>query len=172
MEIGARSQMESQKPPAKKTRWATITIAVLVVLVAVGVVWKSYLLAHSRVNQAATAVQSEKPKAPVQASDMPSCTTGSQISSSSHAVTLSWNPGIPRSNAPPDAIKGYYIYRSQSSQTYAESNRMNSVLLQGTRCVDTSVEAGNTYYYAVKTITVGGGQSGFSKEIKAVVPSP
>jgi len=164
--------VEPQKSPTKKTSWTTITIAVLVVLVAVGIGWKSHILAHSPAHQAATAVQPEKPKAPLPANDIPSCATGSQISSSPHAVTLSWNPGIPRSNAPADAIKGYYVYRSLSSQTYAERNRMNDVLLQGTRCVDTSVEAGNTYYYAVKTITVGGGQSGLSKEIKAVVPSP
>ena len=89
-----------------------------------------------------------------------------------HSVTLSWKAAVPTSNAPRDAIKGYYVYRTLRPHTYAESNRISDSPLRGTRCVDTNVEPKKTYYYVVKTVTEGGTQSGSSIEIKAEVPSP
>jgi len=89
-----------------------------------------------------------------------------------HSVTLSWATSVPVSNSPRDAIKGYYVYRSQRSQTYADHNRLNSVPLMGTRCLDPAVEPRATYYYVVKAVAEGGAQSAASKEIKAVIPFP
>lgn len=89
-----------------------------------------------------------------------------------HFVTLSWNAALPVSNSPQDAIKGYYVYRSRTSHTYAEVNRISKSLVQGTQCVDTTVEPQKTYFYVVKAVTEGGEQSGSSIEIKAIVPSP
>jgi hypothetical protein len=89
-----------------------------------------------------------------------------------HSVTLSWNAAQPESNSPRDAIKGYYVYRSLASHTYAEGNRISQSLVHGTQCVDTGVDAKRTYFYVVKAVTEGGEQSGSSIEIKAVVPSP
>jgi hypothetical protein len=89
-----------------------------------------------------------------------------------HSVTLSWNPSLPTSNLLRDSIKGYYVYRSQTSQTYTEKNRINSLPLVGTRCLDTAVEPRATYYYSVKAVTENGALSAVSREIKAVIPFP
>jgi len=89
-----------------------------------------------------------------------------------HSVTLSWNAAVPASNSPRDAVKGYYVYRSFASHTYAEGNRISGSLVRGTQCVDTTVDPQKTYFYVVKAVTEGGEQSGSSIEIKAVVPSP
>jgi hypothetical protein len=89
-----------------------------------------------------------------------------------HSVTLSWNATVPASNSPKDAIKGYYVYRSLTSKTYAESNRISESPVHGTRCVDPTVEPRKTYFYVVKTLTEGGKLSGSSIEIRAVVPFP
>lgn len=94
------------------------------------------------------------------------------VSPHPHSVTLSWNAAAPASHSPRDAIKGYYVYRSQTSHTYSESSRISDSLLRGTQCVDTNVEPKKTYFYVVKTVTENGEQSGSSLEIKAVVPSP
>ena len=89
-----------------------------------------------------------------------------------HSVTLSWNASVPASNSARDAIKGYYVYRSLKSHTYAERNKISESLLQGTRCVDARVEARKTYFYVVKAVTEAGTQSNSSIETKAVVPFP
>jgi hypothetical protein len=96
----------------------------------------------------------------------------SQANLHPHSVRLSWNAALPASNSPRDAIKGYYVYRSLASHTYAEGNRISESLVRGTQCVDTTVDPQKTYFYVVKAVTEGGEQSGSSIEIRAVVPSP
>lgn len=112
---------------------------------------------------------------------MPSCTTGSPVSADhavqqngvkQHSVTLSWVPSTPVSDSPADAIKGYLVYRSPSSQTYTEKDKLNSVPLTSTRCVDATVSSRATYYYVVKAVAENGAQSVASKELKAVIPFP
>jgi hypothetical protein len=93
-------------------------------------------------------------------------------SSKPHSVALSWNASLPISNSPADAIKGYYVYRSLTSQQYADTDRMSLLPLIGTQCVDTTVAPRTTYYYVVKAVTESGKQSLVSSEIKAVVPFP
>jgi len=115
--------------------------------------------------------------AAARSADLPPC-NGLQGSASAqpgphpHSVTLSWNAAVPASSSALDTIKGYYVYRSVESQTYSESNRLSQSVLAGTRCVDTTVEAQKTYFYVVEAIAAGGKRSGFSVEVKAVVPSP
>jgi hypothetical protein len=112
--------------------------------------------------------------------EIPSCSgDSSQVSHASvqgkphpHSVTLSWKTAVAASNSPRDVIQGYYVYRSLASQTYTEANRMSESPLRETRCVDTAVEPRKTYYYVVKTVTDGGKRSGYSTEIKAVIPFP
>jgi hypothetical protein len=96
----------------------------------------------------------------------------SHVNPHSHSVTLSWNAPVSASRSPADAIKGYQVYRSVKSQTYAESDRISQSPVHGTRCVDMTVEARNTYFYVVRAVTEDGMQSGSSNEIKAVVPFP
>jgi hypothetical protein len=94
----------------------------------------------------------------------------SKVSQSVHAVKLSWNPSIPRSNAQPDAIKGYYVYRNLTSNKYNDSNRMNSVPLVATSCVDTAVSYPLKYFYVVRAVAVSGMKSDPSNEVKAAIP--
>jgi hypothetical protein len=111
--------------------------------------------------------------------DIPACNgsglsaarASSQVNPHPHYVTLSWNAAVPASKSPRDAIKGYYVYRSLTSETYGESNRISETPVKGTRCIDNNVEARATYFYVVRAVTEGGKQSGSSLEIKAVVPS-
>jgi hypothetical protein len=106
--------------------------------------------------------------APIASPEQPSSPGGPKR----HSVTLSWNASPPSSGSPGDAVTGYYVYRSQASQTYADGDRLNSLPLVGTRCSDATVGPGKTYYYVVKAVTEKGAQSVVSKEIKAVIPLP
>jgi hypothetical protein len=112
---------------------------------------------------------------------VPSCTgtssdasgpTPSNTSPHPHSVTLSWNAAVPVTNSPRDAIKGYYVYRSVTSQSYSESNRISQSPVRGTRCIDIAVEPRTTYFYVVKALSEGGAQSAYSTEIRAAVPFP
>ena len=131
-------------------------------------------------NHARQTASPEEAKTAPQPVDIPACdgsglSTGrasSQVNLHPHYVTLSWNSALPASKSPRDAIKGYYVYRSLTSQTYGESNRISEMPVKGTRCIDSNVEARTTYFYVVRAVTEGGKQSGSSLEIKAVVPFP
>ncbi|MFZ0817412.1 MAG: fibronectin type III domain-containing protein [Candidatus Sulfotelmatobacter sp.] len=122
----------------------------------------------------------EEAKAAPPPADIPACNgsglsagrTPSQVNLHPHYVTLSWNAAVPVSKSPRDAIRGYYVYRSLTSETYGESNRISEMPVKGTRCIDSNVAAQGTYFYVVRAVTEGGKQSGSSHEIKAVVPSP
>jgi hypothetical protein len=93
-------------------------------------------------------------------------------SSKRHSVTLSWNASVPVSGSPQDAIQGYYVYRSQISQTYHDTDRITSLPLIGTQCLDATVQSRTTYYYVVRAVAKSGAQSAASGEIKAVIPFP
>lgn len=134
--------------------------------------------------QLAPAMQNQVPggtRASSPGENIPSCGAGSAVSATNppaaspnpnpHKVTLSWNAGVPASVSQHDAIKGYYVYRSLSSQTYGGNDRLNTTPVPGTTCVDLAVEAGGTYFYVVRAVSQSGAQSGFSNEIKAVIPS-
>ncbi len=133
--------------------------------------------ACNRDKQTSSAAEAKAVPPPV---DIPAC-DGSDLSAGRapsqanphpHYVTLSWNAAVPVSKSRRDAIKGYYVYRSLTSETYGESNRISETPVKGTRCVDSNVEARATYFYVVRAVTEGGKQSGSSLEIKAVVPFP
>jgi hypothetical protein len=130
-------------------------------------------------NHAKQSSSPEEAKAAPQPVDIPACNgagwsagRASQSNPHPHSVTLSWNAAVPATKSPRDAIKGYYVYRSLTSQTYGESTRISEVPVKGTRCIDGNVEARSTYFYVVRAVTEGGKQSGSSPEIKAVVPFP
>jgi hypothetical protein len=79
-----------------------------------------------------------------------------------HSVNLSWNGA--------SGVVGYNVYRgSQSGGPYA---KINSVLDASTTYTDSSVQGGQAYYYVTTAVDSGGAQSGYSNEIKAVIPSP
>jgi hypothetical protein len=164
------NQMKSLSIPIK------VTIAVLGVALLLGM---AGMLKEKKQRQPlSVGVDNSAP----QTADAPPCTGISSrpsaddstlsLSAHPHSVTLSWYPVFPKSTSPRDAIKGYYVYRSLTSQTYPENTRISEAPLRGTRCVDTNVEPRKTYFYVVKAVTEAGKQSGSSAEIQAVVPFP
>jgi centrosomal CEP192-like protein/HYDIN/CFA65/VesB family protein len=87
---------------------------------------------------------------------------GTGVQPAQHSVTLSWNASS-SSN-----VVGYNIYRSgQSGGPYA---KINSALDPSTTDVDTSVQSGSTYYYAVTAVDSSGRESVFSNQTTAVIP--
>jgi hypothetical protein len=103
---------------------------------------------------------------------LPTSGEGGQHPASRHSVTLSWKASIPVSKSPRDAVTGYYVYRSRTSQKHILTDRLNAQPITGTVCVDREVEPHTTYFYSIRALSQGGAQSIFSHEAKAVVPSP
>ena len=87
------------------------------------------------------------------------CVTGNQ-----HTVTLNWTASI-SSN-----VAGYNVYRGTASGgPYA---KVNTSLIPGTSYVDSTVQAGQTYYYVATAVDTSGNESTYSNEAQAVVPYP
>jgi len=96
----------------------------------------------------------------------------SQTKTGPHSVTLSWNASVPRSSTKDDAIVGYYVYRSGTSNSYNDSNQLNSEPLPGTQCIDTNVAPRGKYFYVVRAIAGNKKKSGNSNEAPATIPFP
>jgi phosphatidylinositol-3-phosphatase len=80
----------------------------------------------------------------------------------SHSVALSWT-------AVSSAV-GYNVYRS--SQSVGPYTRMNPTLDTSTSFKDSSVVAGQTYYYVTTSVNASSVQSAYSAPAKAVIPTP
>jgi len=91
---------------------------------------------------------------PVQASGVPA---------GDHLATLSWNPSA-------SPVIGYFIYRRTSSGGY--STPLNSSPDTNTTYTDSSVQAGQTYYYVVTGVNSSNVESPHSSEVVAAIPSP
>ena len=87
-------------------------------------------------------------------------------------MTLSWKASVPRSNSKQDAILGYYVYRSLTSNQYDDSNPINAAPLPGTQCVDTAVEPQGTYFYVVRAVAGNRLKSNPSNQATAPIPFP
>ena len=98
------------------------------------------------------------------ASNVPTETlSGTGVAPTQHSVSLSWMDSG-------SGIVGYNVYRgSISGGPYA---KINSALDSTTTYTDTSVLAGQTYYYVTTSVNGSGIQSGYSNQAQAVVPSP
>jgi len=90
--------------------------------------------------------------------------TGSGASASAHSVSLAWNPSSS------GAVVGYNVYRGTT--TGGPYNKINSSLESSTAFGDANVAAGKTYFYVVTAVDGGGTESGFSNQVKAIIPSP
>lgn len=81
----------------------------------------------------------------------------------SHSAALSWAPST-------STVIGYNVYRAnQSGGPYTQTN---SSLVANTTFSDSSVAAGQTYFYVVTSVAAGGIESAFSNEAMAVIPTP
>jgi hypothetical protein len=90
--------------------------------------------------------------------------SGTGIASGPHSVDLSWDAsGTP-------GIVGYNVYRSSASggpYSLLTTSPDPSLLFS-----DTTVTAGQTYYYAVTALNSAGTESPYSNQVVAIVPSP
>jgi hypothetical protein len=78
-------------------------------------------------------------------------------------VDLSWHASTS------SGVIGYYVYRGTTSG--GPYSRLNSSPTAATKYTDTTVEAGQTYYYVATAVNSKGLQSAHSNQIKAVIPS-
>ncbi len=87
--------------------------------------------------------------------------TGSGTSPVSHSVTLTWTPSS-------SSFAGFNVYRgSVSGGPYA---KVNSALVPIASYSDTSVAAGQTYYYVVTEENAAGTESAYSSQVSATIP--
>jgi hypothetical protein len=96
------------------------------------------------------------PTSTIQATLSGTGTTGAQ-----HSVRLSWS-------ADRSSVAGYNVYRG--SKANGSYNRLTSSLDTATDYLDTSVTAGDTYYYEVTAVNERGEESAPSKPVEASVP--
>jgi Abnormal spindle-like microcephaly-assoc'd, ASPM-SPD-2-Hydin/Immunoglobulin domain len=78
-----------------------------------------------------------------------------------HSVTLTWT-------ASTSSVAGYNVYRSQVSG--GPYTKLDSSAVTATSYVDSTVSAGQTYFYVVTSINSTGVESADSAEVSATVP--
>jgi hypothetical protein len=88
--------------------------------------------------------------------------TGASVTVS-HSVDLSWA-------ASTSSVSGYNIYRS--SFAGGPYTKINSAISTGTAFTDTTIQAGITYYFVVKSVNSAGVESLPSNEVKVITPTP
>jgi len=98
------------------------------------------------------------------ASNAPTQTlSGVGVAPTQHSVSLSWTD----TNS---GIAGYNVYRGNASG--GPFTEINSGLDTITAYSDTSVAAGQTYYYVATAVNESGAESAYSNEAQGVIPSP
>jgi hypothetical protein len=80
-----------------------------------------------------------------------------------HSATLNWI-------ASTSIVAGYNIYRSSASG--GPYTKMNSSLIAVVIFTDTTVQAGQTYYYVATSVNASNAESSYSNEISAIIPTP
>lgn len=90
--------------------------------------------------------------------------TGTGLPPVSHSVSLSWNASTG------SGVVGYEVYRGTASGgPYAQVTTSPDPALTFS---DTTVTAGQTYYYVATAVDGNGSESGYSNETTAVIPNP
>jgi len=88
---------------------------------------------------------------------------GMGVTPTEHSVSLSWTDSD-------SGVAGYNVYRGSSpGGPYA---RINSALESAPAYSDTSVVAGQTYYYVTTAVDGSGAESAYSNEAEGVIPTP
>ena len=88
--------------------------------------------------------------------------TGTGVAPPQHNVSLSWNDA--------SAVVGYNVYRG--NQPGGPYSKINSVLDASSVYADSSVQAGQTYYYVTTSVDSSAAESSYSNEVQALIPSP
>jgi len=81
-----------------------------------------------------------------------------------HTVDLSWDASQSTS------VSGYNVYRATNAA--GPYTRITSNLDPSMTYIDGSVQSGQTYYYVATAVNSSGEESGYSNQVKAVVPMP
>jgi len=81
----------------------------------------------------------------------------------SHSATLNWT-------ASTSSVIGYNVYRGTVSG--GPYTKLNSSVVTPTQYVDSTVTAGQTYYYVVTSVASGGVESSDSTQVSATIPTP
>jgi hypothetical protein len=97
------------------------------------------------------------------ASNSPATVTlsGTGVQTVSHSITLTWT-------ASTSTVSGYNVYRSSVSG--GPYTKLNSSTIAATTYMDSTVKAGQTYYYVVTSVDTSGVESANSAEVSAIVP--
>jgi fibronectin type 3 domain-containing protein len=80
-----------------------------------------------------------------------------------HTVNLFWD-------ASSSSVTGYNVYRGE--QSGGPYTKINTAPVAGTTYTDSSVQAGQTYYYVTTSVGTDGMESGYSNQGTAVIPTP
>ena len=80
-----------------------------------------------------------------------------------HSATLNWD-------ASPSAVVGYNVYRA--TQAGGPYTKLSSSPVGPTSYTDSTVQAGQTYFYVVTAVDGNGVESVASNEAQTAVPSP
>jgi Abnormal spindle-like microcephaly-assoc'd, ASPM-SPD-2-Hydin len=88
---------------------------------------------------------------------------GDGVAPLQHSVSLSWT-------ASTSQVVGYNVYRGGTSG--GPYTRINSALDSSTNYTDSSVQAGQTYYYVTTAVDSTRTESAYSTQVQAVIPSP
>jgi hypothetical protein len=87
--------------------------------------------------------------------------TGTGTAAASYSVSLSWTPSS-------SSYSGFNVYRgAQSGGPYS---KVNSSLIATPLYTDTSVTAGDTYYYVATEVDTSGVESQYSSPVSAIIP--
>jgi len=90
------------------------------------------------------------------------CLTGT--GPSPRTVTLTWTASTS------SGVSGYNVYRGTASG--GPYTKVNSALIVGASYLDTTVQAGQTYYYVATALDGSSNESAYSNQTQAVIPSP
>jgi hypothetical protein len=86
-----------------------------------------------------------------------------QQPATSHAVSVAWTPST-------SSVAGYNVYRSEVSG--GPYTKLDSSVLAADSFTDTTVTAGQIYYYVVTAATSAGMESADSSQVSVTVPTP
>lgn len=89
--------------------------------------------------------------------------SGSATAPPPASVTLSWDASTS------SGVDGYNVYRGTVSG--GPYTRLNSTLNTTMSTTDTTVQAGQTYYYVTTAVNSAGTESAYSNQVQAAVPS-
>jgi hypothetical protein len=87
--------------------------------------------------------------------------SGTGVQAVSHSVSLTWVAGT-------GTVSGYNTY--QSTVSGGTFTKLNSSLNSSEAYTDTTVQAGQTYYYVVTSVNAAGTESVYSNQVSVLIP--